>query len=592
MPASSAKNPKDPSRGRFTLITFLILLASIVPVSLIDFPAGDSWTHGWMVREWANGNIVFNDWSSAIALPQQVLGWILHLGSDTVNWPLLAVMTAIVTILGCAFCARLPSVLYPNFKELKNWAPLFLVLCLAPTFTLKVGAGFMTDGYYLFFLASSLYILALILSDNTDQTVSIWVRRWIGFACLATLATLQRTHGITVLFIAAVWILFAKILFPGAKPDARFNGWRGWLPVILCAIGMIFLLFVLTSDSFSPARATEVTAEVKAFWLGQIMPYTRVGWDRAWLVFGVFQHLGLVLLPIAIIARLQKTTEEKEAGKRHVNWWYVGFGTLFMLMTLARWANGDNWGLEKMFPYVGNSLTPEGFGPRADTIALTAGHQLDTGIRFALTILGTGGGIILIWLLSRTAKLCSIDWRSAPVVIGFIGFAHLGLIFLNIHFFDRYLLPLIPFALCWMAPLLKNVPAKSRLAGWILVAMYLAWGLWGTVDSLAWTSAKWDLAFQARESGIPANQLVGGYEPDGFFNYSNETYPGLDFQDHPAIPWWVTRLGLQTAPVYVIIEKGADTSGTPWERYIPYDLSNNRMELFVVPEIYDESRDH
>ncbi len=584
---SAGPQSGNPS-GRFTLIAFITLIAALIPASLIDFPPGDSWTHGWMVREWAHCNFVFNDWSSAIALPQQVLGWMLHVNAENVNWTILSVMTALVTVLGCAFVARLPSVLYPKHEQLKSWAPLMFFVCLAPTFTLKIAAGFMTDGYYLFFLAASLWMLVNILTDSTEPTNALWVRRWVGFAALATLASLQRTHGVTLLFIVAVWILFAKVLYRGKESDERFSGWKGWFPVILCLVGFIFALLVIKNPEFSPARSLEVTEEIKNFWMGKLMSYPRIGWDRLWLAFGILAHIGLVLLPVTLIARHERTTVEKNEGKRVINWWYVGFGAAFLLMVLVRWSNGSNWGLESMFPYIPNSLTPEGFGPRGDTIALTSGHQLDSTIRVILTVLGAGGGIILIWLMSRTVRLRGIDWRAPSTLVGLIGLAHIGLIFVNLHFFDRYLLPLIPFALCWIAPLLKTAPAKSRLAGWILVVIFMGWALWGTYDALNWTSAKWDLASEAIESGIPSNQLVGGYEPDGYFNYTNETYPGLNSVGHPAIPWWVTRLGLQTAPVYVILEKDADVIGTPWERYVPYELENDRMQVWVIPEIFEE----
>ncbi len=594
MTKQAGNNSAVVSRGRFMLFSIALMIAAIIPASMIDFPAGDSWTHGWTVKEWLQGRFILNDWSSAVALPQQILGWLVHLGAGTVHWPRLSVLTMVATIGGCLIAARLPGKLYPEFAKSTDWPILFAVLIIAQTFTLKVAAGFMTDGYYLLFLSASLWILLSLLNQPEKQSGSTWARRWIAFAALATLASLQRSHGVTLLFIAGLWVLIAKVLFPSRenRDDANhlkaWSGWRGWLPAALCAAGIIFAFIVLSLPTLHPARSDEVTQEIKDFWLGDKMPYREVALDRLWLVFGVIQHIGFALLPVTLVARMTATSGEKKSGGKRVNWWYIIFGAALLLFTLARWANGEQWQMSALFPYVGNSITEEGFGPRAMTIALSAAHELDRGLRFVLTILGTVGGVILIWLLSRSVRILNVDWRAPSTLVGFIGLAHLALVFLNMYFFDRYLLPLLPFALCWLAPFLKDAQARSRIVAWILLVIYLAFSIWGTVDATSWTRAKWDLAVKAQARGIPASQIITGYEPDGYFNYTNETYPGLVPRSHPLLPWWVTRLGLQIQPAFVVFEKGAEVAGTPWEGYVRSDLQNDKMQAWAHPDVVGE----
>ncbi len=580
----------DRSRAVFALFALALLVGSAILSSFINFPPGDSWTHGWVVREWIRGNFVFNNWSSTIALPQQILGWIVHLRAETVHWQRLSILTAIITVAGCLFAARLPGRLYPQWARLKDWSPFLAFVCLAPTFTLKTAAGFMTDGYYLFFLASSMWMLLLALDKPEDQSDALWGRRWLGFSALATLAALQRTHGLTILLVVGLWVLFAKVLFPsgrGESGSAGNKGWpglRGWVPVILCAIGALFALLVLADPSLSTMRSAEVAQEMKDFWLGRVMSYPGLLRDRMWLAFGILQHFGLAMLPLALIAGFQHASEERKGGSRAINWWFIVVGVAFVLLTLTRWMYGYQWRLEALFPYVGNSLTPEGFGPRSDTLALTAGHILAPWVRIVLTILGTLGGVVLIWLCSRTVRLRRIDWRAPSTLIGLIGLAHIGLIFLNYNFFDRYLLPLIPFAFCWIAPLIKDAPSQWRRAGAALVLLMLAWSLWGTADSLSWTRAKWDLAAEARVNGIPCDQIVAGYEPDGYFNFRNENYPDPNVQkDMTSVVyvWWVDKLGLSISPEWVIIEEGAHVQGTQWEDYFPTVMRNDRMRIWV-----------
>jgi hypothetical protein len=587
MSSNKPENSTDLLRGNFALFTLALCVVAISLASYIRFPAGDSWTHGWAVAEWMKGNFVLNDWASAIALPQQVLGWLVHVGTDNLSWSRLSILTALVTVLGCALAARLPARLYPQWPHLQEWAPLFTFIMLAPTFTMKIAAGFMTDGYYLFFLAASLYMLLSVLDEKSELGNVDWIRKWIGFVSLATLASLQRTHGLLILLIVFLWVLFAKILKPGKVADKKFAGWRGWLPVGLTALGLLISIPIIYYPGFAPARSSEVTLEMLGFWAKNLNP---PGFSalRPTLIIAVLTHFGLAMIPIALIARIMRSAEEKSKGKKIPNWWYVALGGIFILLILAGWSTRMKNGLDIWFPYAGNSLTVQGFGPRIDTIALTAGHQMNVFVRIILTVLSILGGITLIWLISRTARIKNINWRSPSTLIGLIGLAHLGLIFLNENFFDRYLIPLMPFALMWLAPLIKDAQPKVRLLIWILTLALFGFSMWGTADYLKWSGAKWDITNKALATGISSREIVCGYEPDGYYNFSNETYPGLEFTTrYPSDIWWIDRLGLNIDPDYVVFEKGANPSGTPWEGYVPTEIENDLMQVWKRPEIIE-----
>ena len=137
----------------------------------------------------------------------------------------------------------------------------------------------------------------------------------------------------------------------------------------------------------------------------------------------------------------------------------------------------------------------------------------------------------------------------------------------------------------WLAPLLKNAPAKSRLGAWVLIAFYLGFSIWGTYDALSFSKAKWDITLKAHDAGIEASQLVSGYEPDGFFNFTNENYgvqPEFIIRNGP---WWLSKLNLGITPYYVVVEKGVDVtrSNSPWSSYQPTDIENDRMVVLAVP---------
>jgi hypothetical protein len=558
-------------------VPFLLVLSGAAAV-YVNFPLGDSWTHGWTVDQWLKGNFVMNDWSSAVALPQQILGWLINLGAGSVQWWRLSVLTAVVTVSGCIIASELPGKLFPHWPALKGWSPLFAIVMLAAPFTLKIASGFMTDGYYFLFMTAALWLLIDLVSNPAKHSDSQWFMKWSIYGLLALLASLQRTHGFLLLLIPGIWMIFAKVI--DRDPDRR-EGWsaaRTTHAVVVCLLGFVVGISILAIPSLDPARSREVMLETAWFWLGKQKSFLNL--IRVHLIFGIFQHLGFSLLPVAMIARLQKTASESEEGRLKVNWWYVGFGVVFLLSTFLMFAAN-----RELFPYIGNSLTHEGFGPRADTIAVTAGHVMPLFMAVILTCLGTLGGMAVLWLLSRSVRVRGVDWRAPSTLIGILGIAHLLLVFINPHFFDRYLLPLMPFILCWLAPFLRETPPKARLAGWTIVLIFLAWSLVGTIDYLNWTKSKWDLAAELRSRGVQSNQIVGGYEVDGFFNFTNGNYPGLDFGDNPMLPWWVDRLGLPITADYVIVEQGSYLQATPYSDYAGTQIENGRMRVYAAPGV-------
>lgn len=578
------KVSNNPERSFSFFALALLILAAIIG-SLVNFPPGDSWTHGWTVLRWLQGDFVFNHWSSTLALPQQLLGWIINFGNSEINWAALSILSAAVTIAACLLASRLPVKVYPEIPQLLSWAPLLTILFIASPYTLKIALGFMTDGYYLFFMTVSLWFLLSALSVS-EQTTTSRNRRWIGFASFAALAGLQRTHGLVLFIIAGLWLFFIKILPSLRKGLPEISNKRGdkssnssWFPFLLCVFGLILTLTIISSPECRLARAHEVQSEFRLFWTGQMMSYTSIIKNRIELIFGILHHLGLALLPITLIARLDRIAAERKGEIKVISWFYVISGTIFLLLTAGFWEKGE------LFPYLENSITAEGFGPRSDTIALTAGHTLNYYYRILLTIFGTIGGMLIIWFIGRSMKFKAINWSAPSSLMMLIGLAHLGLILLNPNFFDRYLVPLVPFVFCWIAPFLKNIPRKARTVSWIMTLILLGWSSWGNADAILWSKAKWDLASELRHKGIPSSEVLAGYEPDGFYNFTNENY--ISNQGNRIINdkrlWWVRKLNLPIHPRYVMIEKGAATTGTPFESYEKTEFENSRMEVLQAP---------
>ncbi len=78
------------------------------------------------------------------------------------------------------------------------------------------------------------------------------------------------------------------------------------------------------------------------------------------------------------------------------------------------------------------------------------------------------------------------------------------------YYFDRYLLPIIPFALA--AALASEPRLKPRAASWLLLAAIAAYGVTGTHDYMAWNRARHAGLEALAGQGFTPREIDGGME--------------------------------------------------------------------------------
>ncbi len=219
------------------------------------------------------------------------------------------------------------------------------------------------------------------------------------------------------------------------------------------------------------------------------------------------------------------------------------------------------------FPFFTGIIHDRGLGTLTLSEApMKAAGPLGTPVWGALL---TAAAFISIFLwLGRLRELGAAFKRAEVRLLAFAALPQFALLSLGPRLYDRYLLPLIPFALLWAsraAP--ENSPAPAgRGTGWgpALALLFFSWSVLGTWDYLNWNSAKWEAGRRAPEFGIPRNELKNGWDWEGLFRSApegrEELFSGkVSFSPFGAeggavllaVPYW-TPLSLSPGNVYLV----------------------------------------
>jgi hypothetical protein len=206
-------------------------------------------------------------------------------------------------------------------------------------------------------------------------------------------------------------------------------------------------------------------------------------------IFKVLPALGLAILPAAVWAPVFRPV------------WRLGLALVVTGGAAAYlYAVHGLW-----FPYRGDWL-PEsthmlGFYP---LLLPLAGQWL--------TFAGAVGSACLLVRLVDWFRTC-----SRPGALALYTLLQLPLLAVAPVVYDRYLVVLLPGALAVTTA--TSPPAKGRqLAGLAMLVLYGALGTAVMHDWLAWNSARWQLGREAVSRGIPATDIEGGFEWDGYYS--------------------------------------------------------------------------
>ena len=119
---------------------------------------------------------------------------------------------------------------------------------------------------------------------------------------------------------------------------------------------------------------------------------------------------------------------------------------------------------------------------------------------------------------------------------------------------DRYLLPMLPIAICLLLWATRDLRLFQRV-GWAIVALLLVFNVAATRDYLVYLGQVWETATKAHEQGVDSTKLDAGAAWDGYHLYTYGLDRGYKRARTRNGPWWMTFYGLASDSTYVVSAK-------------------------------------
>ncbi len=459
-----------------------VLACAVTVVVLVgpggDFPLSDDWSYAHTTKQLCeDGVLEFLPWTGASLVFQAAYGALVckltGFSFEALRYSTLALALVAVVCFG---------VLLGQLGVRGKAAALAMVLFgLNPLFV-NLSFTFMTD---LPFTALALGAGCLYVRGLHRQ--SSMVLMTAALLCAASL--LVRQHGI---FVAAAAALTALVVYKDRPWPARLKlaAASGALPAI------VFVLFNLWlfGRHGAPAGLENKVAELGAASFLEL----------ANSAFRGIEYLGLLLFPLAVA--LAGTAGRRERSHATVAIFVLGATALFLYLREGA-----------LMPYLTNLIYDLGLGASSlrDTqfLGLPPPTQLGGAFALVLTLMATTGAAVLVSAainsggqLDRDPGRCFVALAALLLFAGSL--LHAG------FYFDRYLLPVLPFALA--ALLAPHAGLRLGSGAAALAALMAFYAVAGTHDYMAWNRARWHGLAKLEATGVTAREIDGGMEFNGW----------------------------------------------------------------------------
>ena len=528
--------------ARSNVLIIVVLACFAVTPLLVPMmtPAGvgDDWVYARSVEMLVHeGRLHILD-LSVVTLVFQIAWGSLFAALFGLSFGVLRLSTFVMTILGGAACYGLCRQLQiaPMPSALATAAYIFNPLNFVLAYT------FMTDAHFtaLLLIATYGYVKGL----GTDRTDS---RAILFGSVIAACGFLVRQQGALIPAAIILALLVQRrlhqnreslrlILRIAAVPAIAIAGYYLWLELI-----------------------HGVPHEQKSFTQSVIS----AGWEQSLLLVGRLtfvdaMYVGLFTLPIAVAA-LGVANRIVRVRSPFV-WCIVVVWAASLAAGLRHFTSsisGEGQPLMPRMPYIAQYMGPSGLGP--DDLLGGRDWLLSWQALDLLTALCVVASLLFALMLARQVmrpELIEPSRSSAGIVLMVALGQVAGILPPSFHFrdwiisLDRYLLPLLPLALCLGCWALRGL-RPSWGAAWVIVAISAVISIAGTRDFLEFQKGTWDVARAAIEGGVPLTALDAGAAWDGYYLYDYSVEHGLG-QQSPGGPWWTSLFAPATTSDFVV----------------------------------------
>lgn len=459
--------------------------------------------------------------------------------------------------------------LYGLCRELgvsRSRSALGAAACLFNPLAYVLGFTFMTDPHFAAWLVIATYFYARGL--RADRS-GVWAT--IVGSVAASAAFLIRQEGALIPLAVTIYLLISRRLWWN-----RQSLWRFLRVVAIPAVVTILYYIWLLKIRGVPVQQQSFVNAAKAAGVSGTWQLTR------WLTFIEFMYLGLFVLPITVAAlfRLPRLFAIRSALGVAL---YLGWAAI-VIGGVAIFGQPGHWHASTRMPYIPQYLTPWQLGPPdikgGRPWFIPNPHLLDWVTRACVV-----SSLILGLMLCRKTRVPATHDRAVAGLVLTVGLWQVGgVIPPSYHFrtwavsMDRYLLPLLPFAICLGLWAVRDLWLPTVLA-WLAIAAYAVFSVAGTRDFLVFQEATWNMARQTIAAGVPDTKLDAGAAWDGYYRweYDNAHHVRPHTKNGP---WWVYLFAPSIDSSYII------STVTNWPGYVvvkqqPYHLWLTRRPTYL-----------
>lgn len=419
---------------------------------------------------------------------------------------------------------------------------------------------FMSDPHYLALLVISSYGYVRGLRAGRAGEIATLLG-----SSVAALACLQRPHGALIPLGVVTYLVLARQLKPDRAGALRFAR-------VVAIPAITFLAFYLVISRGLPSQQGLFLDEAKT-----------AGWAETWLLIRrltvmELSYLGLFVLPIAIAA-LGSLWGIWARISRPALLVFLGWESILVAGVVWFWGEG------RRMPYIPHFLGQAGPGSgdlRNARPPLATPETFDW-VTIALSVSAVIAGLVLAHALDRNATSLR---PGAGMLLGIAGWQIAGVLPQSFLFrnwivsLDRYLLPILPFAIVLMLWALNRWPIRLELA-WLSIAAIALFSAAGTRDALVFQTDVWTLARQLNDHGVANTRLDAGYAWDAYHVWELGEELGVERQT-PDGTWWTDVYARATDSTYVIA--GGPLPGYQILSAHPYSawLQRDPVALYVL----------
>lgn len=405
--------------------------------------------------------------------------------------------------------------------------------------------SFMTDPQFsaLLIIATRFYVRGL-RPDRLDPEATL-----LGSG-IAAFAFLVRQQGALIPLAVVVYLLITRRLtLRPTRQNVRCVATVAGIPAAATVLYYLWLFFIhgvpVQQESFTQAIAD-------------------AGWGGSWLLLERMtyieaMYLGAFALPISAAAlfvrrRIPRTGMGivKHLGIRSRWGWALLSGWTALLVTGLVIFGQDGRRMPYIPQFAGLVM---GLGP-ADLWWLRPRIFNDNYLTLFTAACALASFVLVLALCQRVGAPPAPDRAAAGLVLTIGLWQVVGIMPPSYHFrnwiisVDRYLLPLLPFAICLGFWALRDIRLNLPVA-WLTVALFAAFSVAGTRDFLVFQEATWAMARDTYAAGVPLTQIDGGSSWDGYYLWEYSDANNIPRQT-PHGPWWTVLFAPATDSTYIV----------------------------------------